>query len=347
MAIGSSSGTTVEAANSQSIAGAGLPQGAVALVGQVGYTVSGVPVGGTADVTLELPPGSDPTAVYKLVNGSYVKLGPMASIDGDQITLHLTDGGPGDEDGVANGVIVDPLVPVRVTSPPEIGRCLSVPNGTGARSSSKCTTAGGKKGYEWFPAVGSAKPIGRGGLNLTTSAAAVLEGISRQAITCGEAHLSAADEGLKSLGHAEVVLEGCRRGASETCQSRGEASGYVITHPLRAELGTITTSATAAKNKLGFALQPAGETTLADFACGVTQMSLRGSVIGEVKANAMGTAVSLKFGQSKGVQKPGAFAGGASHVLQMKTGSGAYEAAGLSASFAGHAEEAIEISSVL
>ena len=222
VAIGSSSGTTVEAANSQSIAGAGLPQGAVALVGQVGYTVSGVPVGGTADVTLELPPGSDPTAVYKLVNGSYVNLGPMASIDGDQITLHLTDGGPGDEDGVANGVIVDPLVPVRVTSPPEIGRCLSVPNGTGARSSSKCTTAGGKKGYEWFPAVGSAKPIGRGGLNLTTSAAAVLEGISRQAITCGEAHLSAADEGLKSLGHAEVVLEGCRRGGQAKHARAGE-----------------------------------------------------------------------------------------------------------------------------
>ena len=37
----------------------------------------------------------------------------IATINGNTVTLHLTDGGPWDADGVANGTIVDPLVPVR------------------------------------------------------------------------------------------------------------------------------------------------------------------------------------------------------------------------------------------
>ena len=38
----------------------------------------------------------------------------IATISGDTITLHLTDGGLGDSDGMANGVIVDPVVPVQL-----------------------------------------------------------------------------------------------------------------------------------------------------------------------------------------------------------------------------------------
>ena len=38
----------------------------------------------------------------------------LATISGDTLTMHLTDGGLGDADHEANGVIVDPLVPVRI-----------------------------------------------------------------------------------------------------------------------------------------------------------------------------------------------------------------------------------------
>jgi hypothetical protein len=47
------------------------------------------------------------------VNGSYVDASSIASISGNTITLNLTDGGFGDEDGLANGVILDPLVPIK------------------------------------------------------------------------------------------------------------------------------------------------------------------------------------------------------------------------------------------
>ena len=89
------------------------PPGAVVLTGALSYTVNGLQPGDTADVTLHLPSGSNPTSVVKRQNGSYVDLSSIASITGNTIVLHLKDGGLGDADGIANGAIVDPLVPIR------------------------------------------------------------------------------------------------------------------------------------------------------------------------------------------------------------------------------------------
>ena len=73
--------------------------------------MNGLTPGGTVDVTLLLPAGSNPTGVYKLQNGVYADASSIATIAGNVIVLHLTDGGFGDVDGTANGVIVDPVVP--------------------------------------------------------------------------------------------------------------------------------------------------------------------------------------------------------------------------------------------
>jgi hypothetical protein len=107
--------TTLSAVSDEPVAKEGLPEGAVAVVGSVSYTVSGLTPGGSINVTMQLPPGSEPTNVFKLINGSYVDVTSLATISGNTITLHLTDGGLGDADGVANGVIVDPVVPVHIT----------------------------------------------------------------------------------------------------------------------------------------------------------------------------------------------------------------------------------------
>ncbi len=107
--------TTLSAVSDEQAKEAGLPEGAVAVVGSVSYTVSGLTAGGSINVTMQLPPGSEPTNVFKLINGSYVDVTSLATISGNTITLHLTDGGLGDADGVANGVIVDPVVPVHIT----------------------------------------------------------------------------------------------------------------------------------------------------------------------------------------------------------------------------------------
>ena len=103
--------------SNSSVVGDQLPSGALVLTGALAYTVHDVPSGGSVDVTLELPDESAPTAVFKLQDGAYLDVSSLASITGDTITLHLTDGGLGDDDGVANGVIVDPVIPVRAVAP--------------------------------------------------------------------------------------------------------------------------------------------------------------------------------------------------------------------------------------
>ena len=90
----------------------GLPPGLVAPVGTVSYEVAEVMPGGTVDITLKLPPGSEPTAVYKLVHGEYFLYpADKTKISGDEVTLEVTDNGPWDE-APAAGVIRDPAVPV-------------------------------------------------------------------------------------------------------------------------------------------------------------------------------------------------------------------------------------------
>ncbi len=93
-----------------------LPSGQVSPSGELAYTVSDVPVGGSIDVMIDLPAGSAPTAVYKNTASGLVDVSSIATITGDTIVMHLTDGGFGDEDETANGVIVDPVIPVRQTT---------------------------------------------------------------------------------------------------------------------------------------------------------------------------------------------------------------------------------------
>jgi hypothetical protein len=90
------------------------PDGSTPLVGAVSYEVAGLALGASVDVTVMLPRGSNPTTVYKEQAGTEADMASHASISGDTLVLHLKDGGYGDEDGVANGVIVDPIVPRRV-----------------------------------------------------------------------------------------------------------------------------------------------------------------------------------------------------------------------------------------
>lgn len=119
-----------------------LPVGVSSPVGELSYTVSDVPVGGTQDVYIALPDGSAPTAVYKNTPEGLVDVSSIATITGDTIVMHLTDGGFGDEDGEANGVIVDPVIPVRAApADTTITAILTRPTTTyGQRTVLKTTT---------------------------------------------------------------------------------------------------------------------------------------------------------------------------------------------------------------
>lgn len=123
LASTSSSGATIGKFTAEELPpGVSLPAGAEQIVGSVAFTVNVAP-GGTARVKIELPGGKIPNALYKLEHlasgEQYVEIPTsLYTISGSLIELTLVDGGPDDEDGEVNGVIVDPLVPVVKTGQP-------------------------------------------------------------------------------------------------------------------------------------------------------------------------------------------------------------------------------------
>ena len=71
-----------------------------------------IAAGATVTVTAKVPAGTNPSAYIKC-NSSAASCAPFsgAAVSGDTITLTLVDGGAGDSDGKADGVISDPGAP--------------------------------------------------------------------------------------------------------------------------------------------------------------------------------------------------------------------------------------------
>jgi hypothetical protein len=92
------------------------------------FRIGDLRAGSTVIVTITLPSNMPTTTQYwKCINGQWVNATPiLGDNDGDNIlTLTLTDGGPYDADGVANGIIVDPGgpgVPVALEQPRHVSR---------------------------------------------------------------------------------------------------------------------------------------------------------------------------------------------------------------------------------
>jgi serine protease len=80
------------------------------VVGEIlSYKVKGIADGATVEITLTYPNalGSN-SKIYKIDANGFSEF-PNAVISGNKVTLTLVDGGSGDADGEANGVIVDPV----------------------------------------------------------------------------------------------------------------------------------------------------------------------------------------------------------------------------------------------
>jgi large repetitive protein len=102
-----------------------LPAGVVAPTGALSFSLGEVAHGGTIDVTLKLPPGSEPTEVYKWAGSEY-RLYPAekVKIAGNEITLALTDNEAPWDEAPELGVIRDPVVPVhaQLGTPPTVSK---------------------------------------------------------------------------------------------------------------------------------------------------------------------------------------------------------------------------------
>jgi len=95
--------------------------------GEFAFELRGVPIGGIAEVRMLLPEGAASTVYRKTTAGFddspwFGFDGSTGAVfDGNLVRLYLQDGGRGDADGVANGVIVDPSGPYDLAcDPPQI-----------------------------------------------------------------------------------------------------------------------------------------------------------------------------------------------------------------------------------
>ena len=98
-----------------------LPKNTTLQLGAFDLTVGNVPIGGNATITMTVSPDVVMDGYLKQNNlKEWKKLLPV-TIGGDAskktISFTLTDGGPFDKDGVANGIIVDPGGPTVLTPP--------------------------------------------------------------------------------------------------------------------------------------------------------------------------------------------------------------------------------------
>ncbi len=110
-----SAGTLSQARVTSNPAPNAAPAGVNFAHGFYDFSVTGLTPGGTVDVTIRLPSGSNPNTYYKVQNGQFSQFDfngvDGARFNGRTVILTLVDGGRGDDDGVANGVIVDPGAP--------------------------------------------------------------------------------------------------------------------------------------------------------------------------------------------------------------------------------------------
>jgi Regulator of chromosome condensation (RCC1) repeat/IPT/TIG domain len=230
---------------------------------------------------------------------------------------------------------------------PEFGRCIKVATGQGAYGSANCTIPGGTKTYEWYPAFGGSKPLTK--VHFTSKNTGTAEpklAAVGEPITCK----TQTGAGELTSGHSvslTLTFTACHRGALGNCTSAGANEGEVKSQPLTGTLGVVTAGTEAAKNKLGLDLQATSGEAVAEFSCAGVSTVWTGSVIVEVKANAMLGALAVKYLGSKGLQKPSHFEGQPEDVPLVSLAGEPPVKAVLTLTTAYTFEEKIEINSVV
>ncbi len=109
--------------------------------GLISFAINNVTTGGSATMVIYLPEGQTCDTYYKLDEATDTweeflydeATGTGAVIEGNIITLHFVDGGRGDQDGSADGIITDPGTPaVSTGNDDDDNVCFIATSGTGS-----------------------------------------------------------------------------------------------------------------------------------------------------------------------------------------------------------------------
>ncbi len=93
------------------LTGVDLPDGAMVLEYNIEYNLTTFEPGATVTVTIQIPNGITNPSVYKIVDGKLQQMDADVDVSGSgTVVFTVTDGHTGDEDGLENGIIVDPVV---------------------------------------------------------------------------------------------------------------------------------------------------------------------------------------------------------------------------------------------
>jgi len=237
---------------------------------------------------------------------------------------------------------------------PEFGRCLkTAEHSLSNYNSSKCVQLGSegalseaeelkKSVYQWAPGVVKTK--------FTTkqkeATIATLETVGGTKITCKAETSKGEYTGLKTIGNMVAHFTGCET-AGLKCNSAGKGEGEIDTAPLGGPIGFETIVSPASKDHLANELHSESG-NVAEFTCAGLKVTVIGSVLHKITANAMKLTATEKFTASKGEQKPDHFAGGTvdEHILESNSGSG-FEEAGQTITSILTNEEKVEANSVV
>jgi hypothetical protein len=233
--------------------------------------------------------------------------------------------------------------------PPEYGRCIKVAAGSGIYGDSGCTTAGGEKKYEWYPAFGGSRPLVKAHFTSKTKLTGLvtLETPKKTKVTCKGQTGAGEYTARNAVGNVLDKFTGCE-GLGQKCSTAGSAEGEIATRLLEGGLGVILQSKEGpAKNKIGLDLKAVGGGLIAEFACGASVFKVRGSVIVPLPSNKMLSGEVLGYTATKGVQKPSHFEHEANDLLEASIAGGAFELDGLTLTSIQTNAEAVEVNTVV
>ncbi len=231
--------------------------------------------------------------------------------------------------------------------PPEFGRCIKTTGGK--YEDAGCTTTGSGKNYEWHPAFGGSLPLEKTGFSnaIKEGTVAELETVGKNLVTCTGESASGKYTGNKTVGSVVVTFTNCSAFGT-SCHSEGAATGTVVTYTLEGVLGVEELGAEASLNKIGEDLFPVGHSgPVGEFKCGGLLMTIAGSIISPVNANAMKLTATIKSKAVKGKQRPENFVEEPPEVLIATIEGGIPEQAGETLTTNQTNEEKVEINSVL